>query len=194
MEEKEVIRVFYDMFEKALPILRNIKEGFRKESSTVLKEQARAFGDTIKSSLPFFEEIVKKKEKNEVEKKAIDLLITAQLIASGIENLTKKMISKVEGDVIFSERAKGEIEELVGEVEEALRDLKDFLITRNPDLKRILSEKTQKIIEMAHEFDTTHQRRLITGICMPKASYLFLEMTDSIRKVSREMRNFVEKM
>lgn len=194
MEEKEVLKVFYDMFEKALPVLKNAKEGFDMEKSSVLKEETKKFGEIIKSTLPFFDAITKKAEKNEVEKKAIDLLISAQMVAAGIQNLFQKMTVKIDSDVLFSEKAKKEIEELMEEVTYALRDLKDFILTKNPVLKREVEERVEQTIKKANDFDTAHQRRLITGVCMPKASYLYLDMTDSIRKVLREMRNLAEKV
>ncbi len=194
MEEKEVLSVFQEMFDKALPVFKSIREGFDRENGKTLKEGLRNFREIIKSSLPFFESITKKQEKDDVDKKAIDLLVSAQMVASGIENLVQKMITKLESHVLFSDRAKKEINDLTEEIEKVLRDVRDFIITKNPELKEKIEERTDRTIKMAYEFDTTHQKRLITGICMPKASYLFLEMTDSIRKVAREMRNLAEKV
>ncbi|MCX7856862.1 MAG: hypothetical protein N2513_02590 [Deltaproteobacteria bacterium] len=194
MEEKEVLSVFHEMFDKALPILKNLKEGFNKENGTLLKEEAKKFGSIIKSYVPFFDGIAKKREKDNTEKKAIELLTIAQMIAAGIENLATKMILKVESSILFSEKAKKEISDLLDEVVTELRDLKDFVLTKNPELRKKIDERTQKIIKMAYDFDSTHQRRLITGICMPQASYIYLDMTDSIRKISREMRNLAEKV
>lgn len=194
MELTEVKSVFYRMFEAAIPILKSVKEGFERENSKILRENLERFLEIIKGSLPFFEKISEKKEKGEAETKALELLPIAQIVASGIENLIHKMLIKIDSNVLFSEKAKAEIGELLDELTSELRDLKDFIITENPELKKKVEERANKAISLSYEYDSVHQRRLITGICMPKASYLYMDMTDSMRKAFREMRNFAEKV
>lgn len=194
MEFSEVKNLFYRMFETSIPVLKDVKDGFERENSKILRESLMRFSEIVKGSLPFFEKISGKNEKDEAERKALELLPVAQLIASGIENLIHKILIKVESNVLFSERAKAEIGELLDELTSELRDLKDFIITGNPELKNKVEERANRVISLAYEYDTVHQRRLITGICMPKASYLYMDMTDSIRKALREMRNFADRI
>jgi Na+/phosphate symporter len=46
---------------------------------------------------------------------------------------------------------------------------------------------------MIDDFETVHQNRLITGVCMPKASYLYIDMTDSLKRMARELAAFADK-
>jgi Na+/phosphate symporter len=194
MEEREILEVLYEMFERALPVLKNVREGFEKENGKIVKEQSRKFSEILKSSLPFFEALVQKKEKDQVEKKGVELLLIAQMIGTGIQNLLSKMVLKTEADILFSDKAKREIGELLDEVGSQLRDLKDFILTKNPDLKDKIIERNERIVKMHQEFDLAHERRLITGVCMPKASYIYIDMTDSIRKIAWSIKKLAEKV
>jgi Na+/phosphate symporter len=52
----------------------------------------------------------------------------------------------------------------------------------------------ETIIEMADRCALTHEGRLIAGICMPKASYLYLSLIASFKKVAEELVNFSERI
>jgi Na+/phosphate symporter len=52
-------------------------------------------------------------------------------------------------------------------------------------------EKTFKLID---EYAIIHQNRLITGVCVPQASYLYLDIVDSIKRISRGLIDFAEKV
>ena len=46
---------------------------------------------------------------------------------------------------------------------------------------------------MIDDFEIIHQNRLITGVCMPKASYLYIDMTDSLKRMAKELAAFADK-
>ena len=47
---------------------------------------------------------------------------------------------------------------------------------------------------MAEDYVAAHQIRLITGVCMPKASYSYIAIVDLIKGVSRELNSFCEEL
>jgi Na+/phosphate symporter len=52
-------------------------------------------------------------------------------------------------------------------------------------------EDIRKLID---EYEIIHQNRLITGVCMPQASYLYIDMTDSLKRMAKELSVFAEKL
>jgi hypothetical protein len=46
---------------------------------------------------------------------------------------------------------------------------------------------------LVDEFEIIHQNRLITGVCMPQASYLYIDMTDSLKRIAKELSAFADK-
>jgi len=71
--------------------------------------------------------------------------------------------------------------------------VKDYFTTRNPVIKDKIRSDTEKVREMIDEFDIVHQNRLITGICMPQASYLYIDMTDSLKRMAKELAALADK-
>jgi Na+/phosphate symporter len=61
-------------------------------------------------------------------------------------------------------------------------------------LKTEIKTGWEKIFKTIDEYAVIHQGRLIAGICVPQASYLYLDIVDSIKRISRGLIDFVEKV
>jgi len=194
MEQKELMRRFQEVFEEAIPILEELKKGFLTQKLTLIQDCEKKFGELIISRLPDAEKIIGEKEKDEAEKKYVALLPTFQTIAIAFENLMYKMEAKVRSNVLFSHKALSEIQELYGVMLEQFRDTRDYVVTKNPSLKVSIKTHMEKTFKLLEEFSIVHQNRLITGICMPQASYLYLDITESLKRISRGLIDFAEKV
>ena len=100
------------------------------------------------------------------------------------------METKVEGNVLFTDKALDEIKQLMIVVAAEFIDVKDYCATRNPVLKKQIEINLDKVTNLINEFETVHQNRLIAGVCVPQASYLYIDMTDSLKRMSRELSAF----
>ena len=194
MEEKEMLLKFHEVFEHTLPVLESTKKGFLAEKETVLKENKAKIKDIIKSRVDFAQAIIEAKDKSEADKKYVSLLPSFQSIALALENLISKMETKVESRILFSEKALSEIKELLDTMLAQFRDAMDYVPTKNPHLKDNVKALREKIARATAEYDSIHQQRLITGICMPKASYLYIDISESIKRISRGLVEFSEKV
>jgi Na+/phosphate symporter len=194
MEEKHLTHKFYEMFEKAMPVLEDVKKGFFTENIKTLKECETKFKDILKAGLPFIEKMIGEQEKDEVEIKYLNLIPPMQTTASAMENLIEKMEIKIESHILFSEKALNEIKELFTAMQAQLQDTKDYALTKNPNLKNNIKAGKEKLIRLVNEYAIIHEQRLIAGVCMPKASYLYIDMTDSLKRISWGLANFAEKV
>jgi len=193
MENKELVQRFIEVFDSVIPIIEDVKKGFFTQNHSILEEGRSKFEEAVKSRVPYAEKIIEEKDKDETAKKYVDLFITIQSVALAVENLINKMKTKVELKILFSEKALSEIRELYDVFQTQLRDTRDYILTRNPHLKEKIMAAKERLIELAREYDLVHQQRLITGICMPKASYLYIDMTDSLKRIARGLADFAEK-
>jgi Na+/phosphate symporter len=194
MEERRLTRRISDTFDEALPILQNARKGFVTENATLLKESITKFRDLLKSRVSSAETIIKKNEKNEEELKYIGMVIPLQTAAQAIENVMEKMAIKVEAKVPFTEKALKEIGTLLIVVYTQLTDAKDYVVTGNPNLKASIRKSMEEIRSLADEYEAVHQNRLIMGVCMPKASYLYIDISDSLKRAARALVEFSEKV
>lgn len=194
MEEKELTQRFYQVFEDIAPILEDIKKGFFAQKESVLRECKAKFKSIIKSRVSFAEKIVEEKDKDEIEKRYTNLFLSFQPVALAIENMINKMETKIESKTLFSEKALSEIAELFNVMQSQFRDTQDYTLTKNPHLKNDIDSGKEKLTKIAEDYELIHQERLIAGVCMPKASYLYIDITDSLKRIARGLADFSAKV
>ena len=194
MEEREIIERISKVFEETLPILNNIYRGFAGQKINLLRDSKVQFRESLKRSLPDIEKLVEEKDKNEALQKFLTALPHLQRVALALDSLVEKMEAKVEANVLFTQKALDEIKQLMVAVGAEFTNVKDYYITRNPKLKEQIRTDMEKVRQMIDDFDHVHQNRLITGVCMPQASYLYIDMTDSLKRMAKELDAFAEKV
>lgn len=193
MEEREITDRISKLFEETVPILHNIYKGFVGQKINLLKESKLTFRESLKKRLPGIEKLVEDKDKNEAVKRFLIALPHLQRVALALDNLVDKMETKVESNVLFNEKALDEIKQVMVAVGTEFTDVKDYCMTKDPLLKAQIQVDMEKVMKMIDDFDTVHQNRLISGVCMPKASYLYIDMTDSLKRMARELFAFSDK-
>jgi Na+/phosphate symporter len=194
MEEKRLVEKFNDEFVKVIPILDSIKKGFLTQNLATVKKDKEQFRAMLKSRAASIMKIIEEKDKTELQKQYLNLIPAFQTIGLALENLFSKMETKVELKILFSEKALAEIKELYTILEKQFRDARDYIATKNPVLKAEIKAGWEQIFKTIDEYAVIHQGRLITGVCMPQASYLYLDIVDSIKRISRGLIDFVEKV
>ena len=193
MEEKELTQRFNDIFTVITPVLAEIRKGFVTQNEAAVKQAVEKYHVLIKSRVAHAESIIALKDKDAVEKRFINMFYSLQSISLGFENLMYKMYTKVKIKLLFSEKALNEITNLFNLIEAQLTDKKDYIMTKNPHLKKNVLDGKDQIIKLISDFDLEHQDRLIKGLCTPEASYLYLEMTDSFKRITRGLAELAEK-
>ena len=194
MEERELLQRFHEILEVSLPVIENAYKGFITQKPALLKESKEKFKEILTSKLSYVEKIVGDKEKDEFEKKFVVLLPSFQMVGLAIQNVISNMEIKVEANILFSQKGLDEIKDLLAASFELVRDVRDYTVTKNPHLLTKIKEVKEKIIKTINEFSNVHENRLITGVCMPKASFLYLDITDSIKRIARGLVDFAEKV
>jgi Na+/phosphate symporter len=193
MEEQELTNRFCNLFDQTLPILTDIYKGFAGQKLNLLKESRSKFREIWKNRLPAVEKLIEDKDKNEVEKKFVSLLPHLQRVALAIDSLVDKMEAKVETHALFSQKALDEIKQLMVVVGMEFANVKDYLVTKSPVLKEQMRMDMEKMRKMIDDYEMVHQNRLITGVCVPKASFLYIDMTDSLKRMAKELCLFTDK-
>jgi Na+/phosphate symporter len=193
MEEKKLTRRFSDLFDEIIPVVENLRKGFFAQNAALVKESHDKFKKILRNRVAFAEKILKEKVKGEQEQRYVGLIVPFQTVALAMENLMEKMEIKVDAKILFSEKALKEINALFSVIEAQLMDTKDYVLTGNPHLKASVHQAMEDIQRMADEYAVIHQDRLIAGVCMPKASYLYIDIADSLKRLARGLAAFSER-
>jgi len=194
MEEKELNQRVHEMFKEMSLVLEDTKQGFLTQNQTTLKKAETKLTGILKSNLPFSEELAQKQTKDEVEKKYLNLLPHLQLMAVIIRNLISENKRKIQSDLLFTDKAINEIKGLYHLTLTQFEDTTDYILTRNPHLRMHIKTGMESLFERAEDCIAEHETRMITCACMPKASYSYVALIDSIKGLSRELNSFSEKL
>ncbi len=173
-----------------------IYDGFIKHKKSLLHEAEQIGKKVHQFEKDFTEEIIKEGNKDSVR-----LLITIaghlERISDCFYNVIKTVEIKIKEGTLFSDKAVSELNYLFNTTKDLLKNLKDLITTFNNVLiDHILSHGT-KANQMADEFSTQHEERLVTGICHPKHSSMYLDILDNLRmsiwhikEISRRIETF----
>ncbi len=194
MEEKRLTERFNDVFVSATPILENVRKGFVTQNLELIRENKAKFKELVKTRVAAVQKIIEEPNKTESQKQFLALIPSFQMIGLAFENLINKMETKIELKILFSEKALAEINEIYNILVEQFQHTKDYIITKNPTLKAETKKAWERIYTLIDEYAMVHQNRMITGVCVPKASYLYLDIVDSIKRFSRGLIDFAEKV
>jgi Na+/phosphate symporter len=194
MEEREIADRVYKFLEETVLILQNIYKGFESQKIDLLKESKIKFKESVKKWLPEAEKLVEDKNKNEMAKRFVIALPHLQRVTLALDNLVHKMETKVEDKVLFHTKAHDEVKQIMEAVVVEFTDVKDYCMTKNPKLKKDIQVDIVKIGKMIDDFNHVYQNQLITGVGKLRASYLYIEMTDSLKRMANELAAFIEKV
>jgi Na+/phosphate symporter len=111
-----------------------------------------------------------------------------------IEDMIGCIRTKIRDGTLFSGKAVAESTFLMERLQEVLKNTSDIILARNVVLKDYVQESAAEISRSASEFATMHEERLVEGLCMPKASPLFLDILDAIKGIAWHAKEIAEKL
>jgi len=186
-----------EMSEKTVAMLRTVHEAFRTQDHATLAAAEQLGREIHRREKALMDTLVSEAEvSTRPPSKEDTVFVPMHLERAGdnIESLigaTRKMI--VEG-VLFTDRATREVNSLFEIALELLECVRDALRTGNRTLIRHILLAGQRCELMANEFALFHEQRLIEGVCLPRASSVYLAMLDYLKGIEWHARQIGEKL
>ena len=106
-------------------------------------------------------------------------------------DLSNAVQEKAERRIAFSNQANDEFESLCRQSGTFVKTSIDFLQTDNPVLLTWLDNKQKDCDKICDECASSHEERLIEGICTPSASMIYLDMLHSFKGIHSHMVHIV---
>jgi len=194
MEEKELTQWLHAVFMATIPALENIEKGFDTQNQTMLERGETQFVAILTSNLTLADRVIAEGQKTKSDRRFLYLLVPLQRIALAVRSLIASKKLKFLRDVVFNEKVIAEVTKLLAVMKTQFRDTGDLIITKNPTLKENIRTGMEKIIEMADEYASMHEERLNAGLYTSRASYVYLDVIDSIRRIAQELVGFSERI
>ncbi len=111
-----------------------------------------------------------------------------------LEKLSELTAKKIEGNILFSDKAADETIFLLQRLIEILRPTADMILARNTFLSKYIVYSQAGVEKMANEYATLHEDRLITGECMPESASIFVKMLEAIKDTAWNAKEIAVKL
>jgi Na+/phosphate symporter len=106
-------------------------------------------------------------------------------IKANLGNLADPILKKIQGGVLFSDKAVAQSNYLFDQHSGIIRSRLDIIRTDNDFLKNYVKGEGRNLIQACADYATEHQDRLIEGVCTPQAAPIFLAILDAMRGVGQ---------
>jgi Na+/phosphate symporter len=104
-------------------------------------------------------------------------------ISYNIEGIVDRLKSKVQNQLLFSDRGVKEINDVFQEVMNLLKKLPDLILTPNKLLAQHIGEQVRSVLKIANGYSEEHEERLMQGVCTPKSSPTYLGILESLKGI-----------
>lgn len=115
-------------------------------------------------------------------------------VGDNLEALVGAIRTMRDEGVPFTDRAVRELSGLFERAGELLECVRDAMITGNRVLIRYVTDRGTQFAQLADDYALAHQQRLIEGVCMPRASSVYLAMLDYLKGVESHTRQIAQKL
>jgi len=190
MNEQTLESIVGEILESLGKTLEGLKSCLFSGNKRVMNETKNAFAKSLRSSLPTFNQAIQRKPPDE---RLPALLPACQHIGIAMEDVVGGVQAIVETGVCLTDKALAEISEVMALLKDLARDTNDAISSRNTHLREYAVSLARHIRERSEEVGVEHQERLVMGFCSPKASFLYLAVMDSLKRVAQELGNLCEK-
>jgi len=183
----EALRTQIDqMADKTVQMLKLVRDAFARVDRTPLEPAARLGREIHQLDRVLLASLLSGDDARRSE--AVFIPMHLERIGDNIEALAAETGGMISHGVLFTDRAVREIANLFGLATDLLESVRDALRTLNRTLiSHALGEGAQ-IEALADEYALSHQKRLIEGVCVPKASSAFVARLDHLKGVEWHAR------
>jgi Na+/phosphate symporter len=115
-------------------------------------------------------------------------------ISENVDRLAAARAGMVHEGTLFTDRASREVGGLLLSAIEMLEGVRDAIRTGNLVLIRYVIEAGRSCEARANEYALFHEKRLVEGVCQPRASSVYLAMVDDLKGIEWHARQIAEKL
>lgn len=191
---KELVSKLYDMNQSAGECVYLLQNALIYNSSKSLEECEAKIRDISENEKILTPAFVEKAKENPDLRVYVIIPGHIERIGHSIENIIRCTRVKIGEGILFSDGASSEITFLMERLQEVLKTVSDIILARNSILREYVKESVAEIGRSANDFATSHEERLIEGLCKPEASPLFLDILDAIKVIAWHAKEIAESL
>jgi len=162
-------------------------QGFRKYTEESLREVEKVKNEVRNNSSELAHFLILKsspyEKGKEWAKPYLSMASSLDRISYNIEGIVDRLKSKVQNQILFSDQAVKEINDVFQEAMNLLERLPDLILTPNKLLAQNIGEQVRSVLKIANGYSEGHEERLMQGVCTPKSSPTYLGILESLKGI-----------
>jgi len=185
--DKDVGEMMIKVCQSLIKMLELSFQGFRKYTEESIREVDKVKNEVRKYSSELAHFLILKsspyEKGREWAKPYLSMASSLDRISYNIEGIVDRLKSKVQNQLLFSDRGVKEINDVFQEVMNLLKKLPDLILTPNKLLAQHIGEQVRSVFKIANGYSEEHEERLIQGVCTPKSSPIYLGILESLKGI-----------
>ncbi|MDA8168816.1 MAG: hypothetical protein M0Z59_03845 [Nitrospiraceae bacterium] len=194
MPFKETVEDIYGLFPKLLEAVELLQRSAVYSNPRLLDDADTLAKEIHLREKDLTERLVAMGRSEPLVQKMVSIPGHIERIGDYIESMSKALRIKANGGILFSDKAMDEINFLFEKIKDILSNTSDMLLARNRIVAGYVREAELALTRSANEFATMHEERLIEGLCMPKASSIYLDMLDAFKAIAWHSKEIAQKL
>lgn len=123
----------------------------------------------------------------------LEVIRNLQQIKYNTEKINTSVNNKINDGILFSDKAVTEMKDIYVVTLDCLKQVHDLMQTKNAVIIDYLLQKTATYEEVIRNYTDEHENRLVRGICLPKASLMYLLIIDSLKDILWNIKTIAKK-
>lgn len=115
-------------------------------------------------------------------------------IGDFLESIANCAQIRARDGVPFSDKAFAELTQLFNLFIDILKEFGEAILDPRKERLESILAKEKTLAQMTVDFALAHEERLIDGLCVPKASSLYLDILDSVKNSGGHLRSMAESL
>jgi Na+/phosphate symporter len=185
--DKDVGEKMIKVCQSLIKMLELSFQGFRKHTEESIREVDKVKNEVQKHSSELAHFLILKsspyEKGKEWTKPYLSMASSLDRISYNIEGIVDRLKSKVQNQILFSDQAVKEINDVFQEAMNLLERLPDLILTPNKLLAQHIGEEVRSVLKIANGYSEGHEERLMQGVCTPKSSSTYLGILESLKGI-----------
>ncbi len=191
---KELVSKLHDMNRSLEDCMYLLQNAFIYNSSKSLDECEAKAKEIHENEKVFTKEFIEEVKLDPHMRMYVSVPGHIERMGDYIEDIIGCIRTKIREGILFTDKAVSEITYLMERLQEVLKNTGSIILARNRIVREYIKESAVEISRSANDFSTMHEERLVEGLCMPKASPLFLDIMDALKGISWHAKEIAEKL
>jgi len=193
-KSKELVSKLHDMNRSLEDCVYLLQNAFLYSSSKSLDECEAKAKEIHEKEKVFTKEFIEEVKADPDVRVYVSVPGHIERMGDYIEDVIGCTRTKIKEGILFTDKAVSETAFLMERLQEVLKNTGDIILARNRIMREYVKESAAEISRSANEFSTMHEERLVEGLCMPKASPLFLHIMDALKGIAWHAKEMAEKL